>query len=170
MNVAEDANDAWAIETDSFRSADGVAAKIEGLRFRKRKHVVIGVIVVRKVDGRTRDDSQHVRLERFVALIHPRARLVGPFERGARGRVEIHDAAPIRRFVICPHSEVRDADAGSVFRRRLAEFDAAADDSGDAPRRRRGKRLRINADDRQGNQSRHENREESSGHQNQYTS
>ena len=84
MDVAEDADDARAIEPDRLRVPDRVASEVERLGLRERKDVVVGVIAVRKIDRRAGHDRQHVRHERLVALIEPRARLVA-LSNAARG-------------------------------------------------------------------------------------
>ena len=83
-----------SIEEDRLGPAGGIATEIERLRLREREDVVVRLVVVREVHRRARDNREHVRHERLVALIHPRARLVARVERRARRRIEIDHAPP----------------------------------------------------------------------------
>ncbi len=88
---------------------------------------MVGLVVVGKVDRRARDDRQHVRHERLVALIELRAQLSALVERRARRRVQVHDAAAaIRRIVRERHADVRHVWTPRHPRRRLAQVDPAA--------------------------------------------
>ena len=58
------------------------------------------------------DDREHVRHERLVPLVHPRARLVARVERGARRRFQVDDAAAaVVGAVRRRHPERRDSGA-----------------------------------------------------------
>ena len=66
MDVAEDADDARAVEADGLRAACGIAAEIEAARLREREDVVIGAVVVREVHrgARRRSPARAARSSR----------------------------------------------------------------------------------------------------------
>ena len=75
-------------------------------------------------------DRQHVGDERFVALIHDRARRLGLLERAARRRFEIDDRArAVRQRAAARGTEIGHVGTPLDRRRRPAQVDAAADEA-----------------------------------------
>jgi hypothetical protein len=93
VDVAEHAHDARAIEADRFGFARRVAAEIEAFRLRQREHIVERLVAIGEIHHGAHGHREHVRHERFVALVHDRANRLTLFEGTARRRFEIDDAA-----------------------------------------------------------------------------
>ena len=138
VNLAEHPHDARAIEPYGLRLAARVAAQVELPCLRQREHVVVGAVVVRKVDERPGVDGEDVRQERFVALVHPRPSGVSRLERRRRCGLQVDDRTPgVRRLARARRAEVGDARPALGRRHHAPDLDAAADGA-ERPLGRRG--------------------------------
>ena len=110
VDVAEHAHDARPIEADRPRVTGGVASEIEAGRLRERKHVVIELVRIRKIDRRAGHDGEQMRHERFVALVHHRSAAFVDLEGASRRRLQVdHRAHPIVHVARRRRAQIGDA-------------------------------------------------------------